>query len=668
MVPLYRTSKTMQDFTSWQRIGRGGFGKVYKARPHHPHLYHNQGWVAIKVMDKRQLRDSAAELRMATEVAIHETLEHPHILRVYDSFEDDRFVYLVMELCEEGDLWRYLRQRSQLNEPGALGCLTEKEAQRVIGQVAEALVYLHRSNVLHRDLKLANIMLKKDKGELSIRLGDLGLATWINDRGLMEPKTMCGTPSYICPEIMARQPYGYKADVWALGCLLVTVLTGRQPFRDTGRITERLVAQVGLPRGLSQEGRSLVRDLLRVDPRQRMRTEELLEHPWFAEKPRYVLKQPANTGGFSTKGLPPMKRSLKNGKIYLRQDRWLVLDLQSSPTLVALDETSQQIHEFRRPQRIDRLSAQMALHTYRIDQADVPEHIGKVTRVAYRCVEYLLSQQKRIKIKSPQGTGWVMMRGEFKFQFFNGIRVDQTSTEATVEIPSNERGMPNEIQKIQLSRELGGKMKGILEHTQEAQQRAEVFGDLLGEFEEGGQRHKEYQGQIQYPVEAAWDWDGAEYVPDGLIKKSALTTQSSTMVTKRPLGHITRLVEEFKQPNFLRTPANPLLIRTPQRLRDNNKAEVVHEMAQSVFDNACFMDGVGWCTAVEGRDLEDYLITILFCDGCRVFIRARDHLCHYRDADGRELQNVRLDHTMPSHVRERVSWLPQFLDLMGLST
>ncbi|KAI8323262.1 Pkinase-domain-containing protein, partial [Martensiomyces pterosporus] len=279
---------TSHDFTSWERIGRGGFGKVYRVRPRHPSRYPDlpsSGYLAIKIVDKRALKDSAAEQRLAAEVAIHECLDHPSIVRIYDSFEDDRLVYIVMEYCAGGDLWRYLRQRhlhaSQLpNSEGApqLSPLSEAEARHVMRQVSSAVAYLHSLGVLHRDLKLANMMLSEN---MDVKVGDFGLATWIRGDNTMEPTTLCGTPSYISPEILARQPYSFESDIWALGCLFVTLLTGSQPFRGSGRITEEAVAQIRLPSDISQEARRLIRALLRIDPRRRIRSSELPDHPFF---------------------------------------------------------------------------------------------------------------------------------------------------------------------------------------------------------------------------------------------------------------------------------------------------------------------------------------------------------------------------------------------------
>ncbi|KAJ2415595.1 hypothetical protein GGI10_001591 [Coemansia sp. RSA 2530] len=822
---IEKPALSSHDFVDWERIGRGGFGKVYRAK-------RRQGneLVAVKVVDKRALKDKAAELRLAAEVAIHESLSHGGVVQLYDSFEDERFVYLVMEHCSGGDLWRYLKQRGG---GGELAALAEGEARHVMRQTAGAVAYLHAHGVLHRDLKLANILLTQS---MDVRVADFGLATWV---GHIEPTTMCGTPSYISPEILARQPYGLEADVWALGCLLVTLLTGSQPFRDAGRrITEDVVAGIRLPRDVSEEARSLVRGLLRIDPAARIRSERILDHPFFAlsstrlpttkqleeeeEKQRharrFILPQrqsveydrkpnnatvllgrhdeprstngrfnrrsaeiatytvPANEGlprrqaaaatgnaapdddremdlsNFSTARLQPLKRSMKNGKVYLRADHLLVLDLTSNPTLVALNENTREIYEFKRPLlHLDALTSQSALriHPWTLE---LPAIVAKAVRVAIRCVTYLLGQQRRIKISTPQGKGWMFDDGTtFKFTFFNGIKIEiaQRLGEATVEIPSNHDDLPNEIQKIPLSEgddsRVPGKIRGVLAHARQALHRVAQFDSVLREFEDGGSMAASYEGQIAYPVELAWEWDvtGAiDYVPPGLRKRSSNraavpmsmsnTAGSTTVVTatlaannangrrhgaQRPirearadspppigratktqpkqqwgahlldrrtvddtptrrlnLGPITRLVEEFNHPptpakqydryNVLRTPGSPLVLRTPA----NPASKMgIHEMAQQTFQNACFIPDVGWCMAAteDESDPDDYLITLLFCDGCRVLVRVKDQIASYKDK-ACEYMDLPFDHSMPVRVKERLSWLPQFLSIMGL--
>ncbi|KAJ2722531.1 hypothetical protein GGI07_003238 [Coemansia sp. Benny D115] len=280
---------TAHDFADWERIGRGGFGKVYRATPRSTAPSRLPETVAIKVVDKRTLKGSAAEMRLAAEVAIHETMQHESIVEVLDSFEDDRFVYIVMEHCTGGDLWRYLRQRhadqhltldAGISEEG-LAVLSEGETRAVMRQVCAAVHHIHTRGAIHRDLKLANIFLT-GRG-LQAKVGDFGLATWLRADRSMEPVTVCGTPSYISPEMLARRPYGFESDIWALGCLMVALLTGAQPFGRgfTGKITEDRVARIQLPSDLSSEARDLVAAMLRVDPNRRIRSANILQHPFF---------------------------------------------------------------------------------------------------------------------------------------------------------------------------------------------------------------------------------------------------------------------------------------------------------------------------------------------------------------------------------------------------
>ncbi|KAJ2332252.1 hypothetical protein GGH91_006222, partial [Coemansia sp. RSA 2671] len=151
-------------------------------------------------------------------------------------------------------------------------------------------------------------------------------------------------------------------------------------------------------------------------------------------------------------------------------------------------------------------------------------------------------------------------------------------------------------------------------------------------------------------------------------------TVDDTPTRRLNLGPITRLVEEFNHPptpakqydryNVLRTPGSPLVLRTPA----NPASKMgIHEMAQQTFQNACFIPDVGWCMAAteDESDPDDYLITLLFCDGCRVLVRVKDQIASYKDK-ACEYMDLPFDHSMPVRVKERLSWLPQFLSIMGL--
>ncbi|KAI9021091.1 kinase-like domain-containing protein, partial [Hyaloraphidium curvatum] len=260
----------LQDYELGEVLGRGGFGVVHRAVCRHPDAYGME--VAVKMIDKRLMKAASMTRRVANEVEVHWQLRHRAILELYAYFEDAEHVYLVMELCSGGELYRYLQQRgSPLSEP---------EARMVMLQLISGLQYLHAHGIIHRDLKLSNLLLT-DKGDLKI--ADFGLAVKIETID-GEQKTMCGTPNYISPEIVSRQPYGLAADVWSLGCLLVTLLTGKPPFESEAvKNTLDKVARVDyeLPSFVSDVARKLVDQLLQKDPQRRPSLRRILSYEFF---------------------------------------------------------------------------------------------------------------------------------------------------------------------------------------------------------------------------------------------------------------------------------------------------------------------------------------------------------------------------------------------------
>jgi polo-like kinase 4 len=133
------------------------------------------------------MKEAHMSARVANEVEIHWQLRHPSILELLTYFEDSTNVYLVMELCPNGELFKFIQTRQRP--------LSESEARKVLEEVVEGLKYLHGHGIIHRDLKLSNLLLTKDLG---VKIGDFGLAVKLEHPG-GEQKTMCGTPNYISP-------------------------------------------------------------------------------------------------------------------------------------------------------------------------------------------------------------------------------------------------------------------------------------------------------------------------------------------------------------------------------------------------------------------------------------------------------------------------------------
>ncbi|RKP08434.1 kinase-like domain-containing protein, partial [Thamnocephalis sphaerospora] len=261
------------DYQLLRVLGNGSFGAVLEAQGVRGMLRGRR--VAIKMIAKRQMASDALWKRVVNEVTIHLRLRHPAVLRLYDCFEDADHVYLVMELCTGGELF------GQLHRNGRRRRLTEARTRDIMRQLISGLMYLHAHGVLHRDLKLSNVLLTADH---RVKLGDFGLATLLRANRPDERRTLCGTPNYIAPEVLAHEPYGFESDIWSLGCILVALLTGRGPFE--GQSTAETLDNIrnctySLPGSMSVASRDLARRFLQKDPHRRISLQKALLHPFF---------------------------------------------------------------------------------------------------------------------------------------------------------------------------------------------------------------------------------------------------------------------------------------------------------------------------------------------------------------------------------------------------
>ncbi|XP_020562966.1 serine/threonine-protein kinase DCLK3 isoform X2 [Oryzias latipes] len=273
-LPSERSSVTLSDIERVYEFGRvigdGNFAVVRECRRRD-----GGELLALKIVERSKL--VGREHMMQNELSLLGSLCHPRIVRLFTHHHTRTHSYLVMELVSGGDLFEAISDR---------GKFPEAEAGLIVSDVSEALEYIHRKSIVHRDLKPENLLIERVAASVCrLKLGDFGLAMVVTEPVF----TICGTPTYVAPEILHETGYGVAVDVWALGVILFVLLCGFPPFRSRERDQEELFklikqAQLHFPSpywdSISEEAKSLVRCLLEVDPTLRLTAEQTLQHPW----------------------------------------------------------------------------------------------------------------------------------------------------------------------------------------------------------------------------------------------------------------------------------------------------------------------------------------------------------------------------------------------------
>ena len=243
-------------------IGKGAFATVYLAIEQVTNRY-----CAVKRIS-RSIGDEMIA-RVKREVDLMYQIRNPFIVFLFDSFEDENSIYIVMEFCQNGSLKDWLLREGALGEEIGLVLLLE---------LAQALSYLHRRNILHRDLKAENILFD---GASHVKLCDFGLST-ILESDKPEVRTACGSPAYASPEMITRAAYSSKCDVWSLGICFYTMLTGSLPFKGAdiqGCMRAILCDELQIPANVSEGCADLLRLMLEKDPDKRPDIFGVLNHP-----------------------------------------------------------------------------------------------------------------------------------------------------------------------------------------------------------------------------------------------------------------------------------------------------------------------------------------------------------------------------------------------------
>lgn len=258
-------------------LGSGQFGKVRKATS----ILDPTLEVAVKTIEKKKLRNIQTFI---TEVELLRVLDHPNIIKIYETFEDQNAYHMVMELCKGKELLDYLSDSGHFQEPLALD---------LFAKILSIVNYLHKHGVCHRDLKLENFVAVTNESIIDIKLIDFGLSKKFFKNKTME--TVVGTPYYVAPEVLSGN-YGEKCDLWSCGVILYSILSGKMPFN--GWDNEDLLKQIKTSEiefkgkvweGVSEAGKDLCLQLLNRNVEKRLNAEQALQHPWLSKATQVAL-------------------------------------------------------------------------------------------------------------------------------------------------------------------------------------------------------------------------------------------------------------------------------------------------------------------------------------------------------------------------------------------
>lgn len=336
----------LQDFydVDQHKLGEGGFGAVRKAKCLKTGFH-----FAVKSVVKKSISDVAA---FQKEFEIARSMDHPNIVKIYETFEDHRSIYLVMELCEGGELFDRICD---------LGHLTEPQAAVLVQQFCRALCYVHEQGVCHRDLKPENFIFvnKGAVDESPVKLIDFGLSARKQpDKPLTTP---VGTAFYVAPEVLS-QSYGFACDMWSVGVIMFCLLCGHPPFGGTdAEILRKVKAGNWQFKGevwlhVSDDAKDLITKLLEMRPENRLTAEQALEHHWTKHcapnaSANHMSKHIADNlrsfgaqSQFKKVALNVIADQLDESKIHELKEAFLAIDTNNNGTLTtgeirkALDE------------------------------------------------------------------------------------------------------------------------------------------------------------------------------------------------------------------------------------------------------------------------------------------------------------------------------------------
>lgn len=351
---LQGSGKFIDNYLKIQELGRGSYAKVFRVQNKK-----TKDIYACKELAKSKINDIQ---KFKNEINIMSKCDHPSIIKLYEIYEDPRYIELVMEQCLGGSLFDRLIKRMEEEDE----TFSEREAAIIFKQIITGLSYCHNQGICHRDLKMENVLFLNDQKNSPIKIIDFGLSQCVEKKKLVQVLTgknygdvvmnaPVGTPHYISPEVLNGK-YNQKCDIWSAGVILFVLLCGYFPFDGDSDnevykaiMKKKFVFEDEEWKNISNEAKDLISHML-IDENKRYSAEEVLKHPWFAKmapNPQRLrgskkisikqLENYKNSSNFKKFVLTYMATRLKEKEIQELRRMFLSLDKNKDGTL-SVDE------------------------------------------------------------------------------------------------------------------------------------------------------------------------------------------------------------------------------------------------------------------------------------------------------------------------------------------
>ena len=277
-------------------LGEGTFGIVKLAQDKM-----TKENVAIKTLEKKKIKDEKDKFRVKTEIEILKRMSHLNVIKTKKIFKDSENIYIIMEYCEKGELFNHIEKETHLSND---------EAACYFYQLINGLEYIHQKGIVHRDLKLENILLNKNN---ILKIIDFGLSNHYDKNELLT--TPCGSPSYASPEILSGKQYdGIMIDIWSTGIILYAMLCGYLPFDDENQLIlyQKIInCELDIPEHLEEDSVDMLKKILVNDPKKRITIKEIKKHKFYNKGKKEFIRSHPNIVNMTYKKL---KNTGQNGR------------------------------------------------------------------------------------------------------------------------------------------------------------------------------------------------------------------------------------------------------------------------------------------------------------------------------------------------------------------